>query len=143
MDLDQWWVRYKRQLAPSTCVDYKWRLAHLLPFFAGYRLDQITFDLVEQYIAGKLAEDEPLSARSINMTLTLMAAILEGAVERELIVRNPAKGKHRRVRERAPRRTYLDTAEQIEALLAAAGEKDGEARRAIASTSAGGRSSPR
>jgi integrase len=126
---EQWWVRNKRQLAASTCVDYEWRLRHLLPFFAGYRLDRITFDLVEQFIAAKLAEDVSLSARSINMTLTLMAAILEGAVERELIARNPAKGKHRRVRERAPRRTYLDTSEQIAALLAAAGELDAEARR--------------
>ena len=92
-------------------------------------LDAITFDRVERYIAAKLAEDDPLAARSINMTLVLLAAILDGAVERELIPRNPAKGKHRRVRERAPRRTLLDTAEQIAALLAAAGELDAEARR--------------
>jgi hypothetical protein len=37
------------------------------------------FDLVERYIAGKLAEDKPLSPRPINMTVTLLAAILEGA----------------------------------------------------------------
>jgi integrase len=127
---EQWWIRNERQLAASTRVDYRWRLErHLLPFVADYSLDRITFDLVERYIAVKLAEDEPLAPRSINMTLTLMAAILEGAVERELIPRNPAKGKHRRVRERARRRTYLDTSEQIEALLAAAGELDAEARR--------------
>jgi integrase len=125
----QWWVRNERQLAPSTQVDYRWRLQHLLPFFADELLDGISFDLVEQYIAVKLAEAEPLSPRSINMTLTLMAAILEGAVERELIARNPAKGKHRRVREREPRRTHLDGSEQIAALLAAAAELDAEARR--------------
>jgi integrase len=101
---------------------------HLLPFFADYPLDRITFDLVERYIAAKLAEDEPLSARSINMTLTLMAAILEGAVERDLIARNPAKGKSRRARETKPKRTYLDAAHQIGALLAAAGQLDQEAR---------------
>jgi integrase len=125
----EWWVRKERQLAPKTRVDYLWRLDHLLPVFAEYPVDAINFDLVERYIAAKLAEAEPLSARSINMTVTLMAAILEGAVERELIARNPAKGKNRHVRERAPRRTYLDASEQIAALLAAAGELDAAARR--------------
>ena len=72
-------------------------------------------------------EDKPLSPRSINMTVTLLAAILEGAVERELIARNPARGRGRRVRERAPRRSYLETATQIKALLDAAGELDRQA----------------
>jgi integrase len=62
------------------------------------------------------------------MTVTLLGAILEGAVERELIPRNPARGRGRRVRQRAPRRSYLETAAQIEALLGAAGELDREAR---------------
>lgn len=152
-----WWVRNMGQLRPSTQTDYKWRLSHLLPFFGECPLDRITFDLVERYIAAKLAESDrireaaaagkpimvqitdkrgrtvnqparPMSSRSINMTLTLMAAILEGAVERELIARNPAKGKSRRAREHEPKRSYLDTAAQIEALLAAAGELDGRAR---------------
>lgn len=122
---EEWWIRNERQFAENTQLDYRWRLeSHLLPFFKDYRLDAITFDLVERYIAGKLAEDQPLSPRSINMTVTLLAAILEGAVERELIARNPAKGRGRRVRERAPRRSYLETAAQIEALLDAASELD-------------------
>jgi integrase len=129
---EQWWARNERQLAASTRVDYRWRLdRHLLPFFGDRQLDRITFDAVESYIAAKLAEAVPLAPRSVNMTLTLMAAILEGAVERELIARNPARrrGKRRRVRERAPRRTYLDTSEHIAALLAAGGELDAAARR--------------
>jgi integrase len=126
---EQWWVRNERQLRASTQADYKWRLEkHLLPFFADYRIDRITYDLVERYIAAKLAEDEPLSARSINMTLVLMGSILEGAVERELILRNPARGRKRRVREPRPARSYLDSAQHIEALLAAAGEIDRRAR---------------
>jgi integrase len=124
-----WWDRYKRQLAPSTRENYCWRLeTHLLPFFAAVRLDEITFDLVERYVAAKLGEDDPLSPRSINMTVTTMAAILEVAVERELIARNPAKGRGRRVRERAPRRSHLESAQEVAALLAAAGELDREAR---------------
>lgn len=105
---EEWWVRNEKRFAAKTVTDYRWRLAHLLPHFAGLPLDRITFDAVERYIAAKLAEDDPLSARSINMTVILLAAILEGAVERELIARNPAKGKGRRVRERAPSRLPRD-----------------------------------
>ena len=122
---EEWWLRNEHRLAQKTREDYRWRLeSHLLPYFKDHPLDAITFDLVERYIAGKLAEDKPLSPRSINMTVTLLAAILEGAVERELIARNPARGRGRRVRERAPRRSYLETAAQIKALLDAAGELD-------------------
>ncbi len=126
---EQWWLRNEKQLRPSTQTDYRWRLEkHLLPYFAAMPLDRISFDSVERYIAVKLAEEKPLSARSINMQLTLLAAILEGAVERELISRNPAKGKNRRAREHEPRRSYLDTAQQVQALLDAAGQRDRESR---------------
>ena len=97
------------------------------PYFNDMRLDAITFDAVERYIAAKLAEDDPLSSRSINMTVTLLGAILERAVERGLIDRNPARGRHRRVPERAPTRSTLDAAGQIVALLDAAGELDRKA----------------
>ena len=70
----------------------------------------------------------PLAARTINMTLTLLAAILDGPVEDGVLDRNPAKGKRRRVREHEPRRSYLDTSQQISALLDAAGELDRTAR---------------
>ena len=124
---EEWWVRNEKRFAAKTRTDYRWRLDHLLPHFAALHLDAITFDTVERYIAAKLGEDDPLSPRSINMTVILLGAILEGAVERELIARNPAKGKGRRVRERAPSRSYLETAAQIAALLDAAGELDREA----------------
>ena len=135
----EWWSRHEGQITPGTQADYKWRLqVHLIPFLWRMPVDTITFDTVEKYIAAKLAgtvysqgvavgEGQPLSARSINMQVTLLAAILEGAVERELIPRNPAKGKTRRVRERAHQRSYLDTASQVVALLDAAGELDQEA----------------
>ena len=75
---------------------------HPLPFFRDYRPSEIDVELVDRYRAHKLAEREeirealaagadlrdehgnrirPLSNRSINMTLTLLGAILETAVE--------------------------------------------------------------
>jgi integrase len=92
-----------------------------IPYFGEIRLDAITFDTVERYIAAKLGEEDALSARSINMTRTLLATILERARKRRLIEQNHARDRDLRVREHAPRRTYLDSAVQIEALLSAAG----------------------
>jgi hypothetical protein len=65
----------------------------------------------------------------INKTLTLLAAVLDQAVEYEDIDidRNPAAGKRRRLRVTRPARSYLDTAAQIVALLDAAGELDTQA----------------
>lgn len=125
---EQWWTEREHELAPKTQCDYHWRLEnHLLPFFGGHALREITIAEVDRYKAAKLREGA-LSAESINKTLVLLAAILEVAEERELIVRNPARGRRRRVRAHKPQRTYLETAEQIEALLSAAGELDTEAR---------------
>ena len=61
---------------------------------------------------------------SINKTLTRLAQILEVAVEYELIDRNPAKGRRRRLKASKPRPVHLDSTEQIEALLKAAGDLD-------------------
>jgi integrase len=125
---EQWWTRNHRRWASRTVGDYQWRLEkHLIPFFGGTPIDQITYDTVERYIDRKLAEGE-LGPRSINMTLTLLGAILEAAVERDLIAKNPAKGKQRRAPERTPRRTQLDSAAAIGALLEAAGTLDRTAR---------------
>ncbi len=70
-----------------------------------------------------------LSARSINMHVMLLAGILDSAIDDDelgpRIPRNAARG--RRIKERAPARTYLDDARQIGTLLEAAGELDREA----------------
>jgi integrase len=125
---EQWWVRYSLQLRESTRADYTWRLErHLLPFFGEMLLNRITYDTVERYIAAKLSESDPLAPRSINMTIVLLGQILESALERDLIARNPARGKRRRVIEHTPETTYLDTAEQITSLLDAAGRLDAQA----------------
>ena len=125
---EDWWLRHAGHFRTTTQSDYRWRLErHLLPFFKDYP-DAITFDAVERYIAAKLAEDNPLSARTINMTVILLGAILEGAVERDLIARNPAGGGEEGARTRPT--THLSrTAVQIQVLLDAAAELDRNANR--------------
>jgi integrase len=120
----EWFDAKRRELRANTIADYSWRLTnHLLPYFAGHPLSRITIQEVDRYRQAKVREGE-LSAESINKTLTLLSAVLEQAAEYELIDRNPAAGKRRRLRTTKPRRSYLDSAEQIAALLDAAGELD-------------------
>lgn len=109
-------------------ADLKWRLSnHLLLAFASRRLDQITIEDVDRYRLGKVCEGK-LNATSINKSLATLAAILEGAVEYEMIDRNPARGRRRRLPAVASRRSWLDRAEHIAALLDAARQRDRDAR---------------
>lgn len=125
---EQWWVEHERELTERGREDYRWRLEnHVLAFFGGHLLPQITVAEVDRYKAAKLAEGR-LSGSSINKTLKLLSKIMDVAVERELVARNPAAGRRRRVRVRAPQRSYLDTGGQIAALLDAAGDLDRDAR---------------
>jgi integrase len=56
----------------------------------------------------------------------VLAAVIADAAEYGLIDRNPAASKKRRLPTTKPRRTYLDNAEHIAALLDAAGQLDRE-----------------
>ncbi|MGA2011425.1 MAG: tyrosine-type recombinase/integrase, partial [Solirubrobacteraceae bacterium] len=70
----------------------------------------------------------PLSARSINMHIDLLAQILAVAVDHDHLPSNPAVGKRRRLRVSRRRPVHLDSAEQIALVLEAAGQLDrGEA----------------
>jgi integrase len=154
--------RNGRGLTAAGAADLQWRLcSHLLPTFAAQRLDEITIEDVDRYRQAKVREAErrrhaiaagrpprdrdgrllwPLSTTSINKTLSTLAAILEVAVEYELVPRNVAKGRRRRLPATTPRRSYIDRADHIAALLDAAGRLDGAAitgrgqRRALLAT---------
>ena len=117
----EWFEAMRNEgLARNTLLDYEWQLTHhLLPFFARHSLSEITIAEVDRYRQLKVREGR-LSATSINKTIARLAQILDVAVERELIDRNPARGKRRRLKQRKPVRTTLDRADQIEALISAA-----------------------
>jgi integrase len=131
----EWFERQKVEggrrgdgLSDAGTAALRWVISnHLLAAFASQRLDQITVEDVDRYRLGKVREGK-LSTTSINKTLTTLAAILEAAVEYELIGRNPARGRRRRLPAVAPRRSWLDRADHIAALLDGAGKLDGEAR---------------
>jgi integrase len=132
--------RASNGLAVKTRENLEWRLdRHLLPAFAFKRIDEITIEDVDRYRVGKV-RDAKLAPSSINKTLTTLASILELAVDYELIDRNPAQGRRRRLRSSPPKRTWLDRSDHIVALLDGARELDQEAwarrgqRRALLAT---------
>jgi integrase len=109
-------------------LDYKWQLRnHLLPFFAGHRLSQITIVEVDRYRRGKV-DEASLSAESINKTITRLGQILEVAVEYDLVARNPVRvnprKRKRKLKPAKQRPVHLDGVDQIVALLDAARELD-------------------
>ena len=121
----EWVARRANEVARRTVEDYRWALSHhLLPFFRKHRLSQITIAEVDGYRASKLREreqrlvDRPLSNCSINATLSVLAQVLEVAVEYGHMLSNPARGRRRRLREHRPQRSWLEP-EQIAPLLEA------------------------
>jgi integrase len=149
-----WFALKRFELAPNTARSYRNDLTkHLLPFFSEHRLSEITIAEVDRYRQEKVSHASrltaaakkgkaptvqvvdrlgrsyarsvrPLSNRSINMHLFLLAQILEVAVEHDLIPSNPAKGRRRRLKVSKPRPVYLDSVEHILVMLEAAGELD-------------------
>jgi integrase len=131
----EWFERQKLEggrrgegLTAAGRADLEWRLSnHLLPAFAPRRVDQITIEDVDRYRLARVREGR-LGTTSINKTLATLAAVLETAVEYELIDRNPARGKRRRLPAVTPRRSWLDRADHIAAMLDGASRLDERAR---------------
>ncbi|MDX6641206.1 MAG: integrase [Solirubrobacteraceae bacterium] len=125
----EWLASRRDAIAPSTWQSYRNELVcHLLPFFHRHRLSQITVAEVDRYREYKVREGR-MAHSYINATITRLGTILDVADERELITRNPVRvnPRNRKLKVRRVRRAYLDRPEQIEALIAAAGELDAEA----------------
>ena len=121
------WLEARRASSrETTLADYTWQLCnHLLPFFHRHRLPQITVAEVDRYRAFKVRE-QVLSAESINKTITRLGQILAVAEERDLIPRNPVRvnTRNRKLKTKRKRPIYLESAEQIVAMIDAAAELD-------------------
>jgi integrase len=141
-----WLADHRPEVSERTHEYEKWALSyHLLPYFANWPLLEIDIEAVDGYRRYKVQQAEqrltamkqgkpirsesgrvlkPLSANSINKTVDVLQAVLALAVEYGHTSSNAAAGKRRRLKPTARRPVHLDTAEQIEALLDAAGELD-------------------
>jgi integrase len=121
------WLEARRgELGEATIADYTWQLCnHLLPFFHAHRLPQISVAEVDRYREFKVRE-QVLSAESINKTITRLGQILAVAEERDAITRNPVRvnTRNRKLKTKRKRPIYLDSAEQIVAMIDSATELD-------------------
>lgn len=146
------WLQRKREgsigdrpISRSSYQGYRGALCHhLLPYFARYRLDEIdrhlclafkahivreAADLHAAIEAGADLRDhrnrrrQPLAASSIKRLVSVLAMVLDEAIEDELIERNPARGKRMRVRVPKPARSFLEL-DELAALLEAAAAED-------------------
>jgi integrase len=147
----QWFAaREAEGLAAKTLADLRWSLSnHLLCFFAGHMLYEITAQEIDRYkitkakerqaieeqraivkAKGKRFRERGLSNGSINHTLQHLAQILETAVEYELIPSNPATGRRRRLKATKPARPWVEP-EQLMAFLDNAPNRVGQVLLAI------------
>lgn len=130
----EWMEARRPELRPRTIKDYRWALTHhLLPFFKDHLLPEITVAEVDRFKAAKVREGK-LAPAQINKCLKRLAQILDVAVDYGHLPSNPAasKGGRRRVKEPAPRRSWVEP-EQLMALLDAAPKR----HRAVLATLAG------
>ncbi len=140
-----WLKRYRRTVDTSTADTAEYMLSHhLLPFLHTYRLSELTYSVLSAYVAHKLERNEEieaareagvtlrdsqgrprrtLSARTINMTLDLVARILKDAVKRGLLQGNPASDRDLRLKVSQRKGNFLE-ADELLALIEAASAID-------------------
>jgi integrase/recombinase XerC len=75
---------------PATVKTYRYIVTRLQERFGHKRLTDFKRSEINTFAAESLAKG--VSARTVNMTLTVLHSILDKAVEEELIPANPAKG---------------------------------------------------
>lgn len=111
-----WFAAGMSEWSERTIADYRWALElHLLPFFKDYRLTEITIEAVDRYRTSKQREAK-LAPAQINKTIKRLSQILALAEEYDLVRRNVARGKKRKAKETAVRKTWVEP-EQVMTLI--------------------------
>lgn len=148
---DYYHRKRRKGLRPNTLADMLNKLsAHLLPFFGDYWVDEISEELVEEYLDRKQAENDRLAAlkaigrpalnragrplrpvkpATINSHLHLLAGILDRAVRDGVLAHNPARGEDLRLAVRREHRHGLEL-DEAWSLIEAAGQLDRHGTRA-------------
>jgi integrase len=130
-----------RPIRPNTAADYRSALTqHLLPYFARHRIDAIDKQACLKFKATKIREAAelrealeagadlrdmrnrrlvPIGPSQLRKLISVLAMILDDAIEDELIDQNPARGKRMRVRVPKPHRSFLELDELADLIDAA------------------------
>lgn len=123
--LERWLRAKKPRVRTRTYESYASTIEqHLLPALGDYRLDELTADDIDDYVAEKLAGGRAdgkrggLSATSVRYHLRVLGMVLGQAHKRGLIPRNPVELVQPPPEDEAPVRAL--TAEQVARLLSVA-----------------------
>jgi integrase len=119
----RWWQRKEAELKPNAQADYRWRLDYVLAELAREPTADIDTKRVDEFRQTLVGRG--LSPRSVNMVLSLLAQVLDDAVEYRLLAVNPARGRRRRMRERKSSRSFLEPDMVVDLLDAAGGWEAG------------------
>jgi integrase len=113
------WIERQRELGrlrPNTLKAYEDAIrCHLEPSFGALAIDCITVAAVDDWVADMRTRG--LSAGTANSRLATLTSILATALDYELVARNVAQGRNRRLPKAIPSRTWLSRVDHIEALL--------------------------
>ena len=78
------------RLKPTTEADYRHIVKHHLdPYFGKFLLKNITIRIVQEYINKKV--EEPISARTVNKTVTALHTMFSYAIRHEYMAENPVR----------------------------------------------------
>ena len=114
---EQYMTRYKRknQVRHTTLAGYESSLNnHLYPFFGNMCLDEITIDIVQDF----LNEKHDYAVKTIKEMRMALSFILDAAVEDRIIDLNPAKSKRLRIRGKEPEKREALTSDELNDIIA-------------------------
>ena len=151
MTLSRWWQGKKREIAPNTRDDYRWRLDLLLAFrpeTPTAEIDEQSVDELRESLAdrpaGNRKNGQKLAPSSVNKPLGVLAQALDLAKDHKLVAYNPARGKRRKMRVPKYKGAFLEP-DMVVDLIEAAGEWEQELRdrkRPVSATDAARSSRP-
>ncbi len=128
----KWFETYKAgNLKPTTCKGYISNMErHLYPFFGDRRLDEITTDLIQQF----LNEKASLARSTVHTMFVLFGEVMASACEDKLIPSDPSKSKRLVIPSKGKMVREALTPEQIKSIIKgiATELKDDDERRMLA-----------
>jgi integrase len=149
-----WLRRYQRIVKPRTADLAEYLLSrHILPFLHEYRIAEIDYAVLSAFVAHKLERNEQiamakqagltqrdhrgqprraLGPRTINMSLDVIARVLNDAVKRGLVHSNPAADRQLRLKVTQRKGNFLEADELLAVIEAAAGIDDPVSRETMA-----------
>lgn len=126
--LSRWWQRKKTEIEENTRKDYEWRLELLLTFRPNTPtrdIDARWVDELRDHLAKRKARNRkkpmPLSPRSVNMCLDVLASVLDLAVRHKILDANAARTKGTKLKVPKSSKSYLEP-DMVVDMLDIAGE---------------------